>query len=143
MPFDEDTFAPKAQRVLFHLMLFRECCEDVEADDSKAAACECLRDAIEELHRSLASSVLTPKQQDALVTALHEAEAAFREEMPDLFGRTGAAAGFTALLDLVRPADAPSPLADRERRGTALALAQRFMRTLGVYAGQREDLILL
>jgi hypothetical protein len=144
MPLDEDIFAPKAQGVLFHLMMFREYCEDVEAKEtSETAACECLREAVEELCLSLTSSVLTPKQQGALVDALHQAEAAFQEEMPNLFGRTGAAMGFAALLDLVSPAAASNLLADRERRGTALALAQRFMRTLGVYAGQRGGRALL
>ena len=143
MRLDEDTFAPKAQRVLFHLMLFQEYCEDVDTESpSEAVACECLRDAIEELHLSLTSSVLTSKQQGALAKAFHQAEAAFREDMPHLFGRTGAAMGFAALHDLVSTADVSTPLADRERRGRALASAQRFMRTLAVYAGQQESRIL-
>jgi hypothetical protein len=139
MPLDDDTFAPNAQRVLFHLTLFGEFCEDDDAEEmNEGITCECLRDAVEELCRSLATSVLTPEDQCVLGTALHQAEAAFREDMPNLFDRTGAARGFAALLDLVSSAAAPEQWSNRERRSTALGLARRFGRTLGVYAGPRE-----
>ena len=132
-------FAPNAQRVLVHLTLFGEFCEDDDAEEiNEAITCECLRDAVEELCRSLATSVLTPEDQCVLVTALHQAEAAFREDMPHLFGKTAAARGFAALLELVNSAAAPDQWSDRERRSTDLGLALRFGRTLGVYAGPRE-----
>jgi hypothetical protein len=139
MPLDEDSLDSTSQRVLFHLALFGEFCEDDDAEEiNEAITCECLRDAVEELCRSLATSVLTPEEQYVLMTALHQAEAAFREDMPNLFGRTGAARGFAALLDLVNSAAAPEQWSNRERRSTALGLARRFGRTLGVYAGPRE-----
>jgi hypothetical protein len=139
MSLDKDSYDATARRVLFHLALFGEFCEDDDAEEmNEAITCECLRDAIEELCRSLATSVLTPEEQCVLVTALHQAETAFREDMPNLFGRTGAAKGFAALLGLVNSAAAHDQWLDRERRATALGLAQRFGRSLGVYAGPRE-----
>ena len=140
MPLDEDLLAPKAQRVLLNLTLFCEYCEDDEGEEmSETAACECLRDAVEELYLSLTTSVLTSQHRGVLATGLREAQAAFHADMPNLFGRTGAANGFAALLDLVGPVNASDPLSDRERRAKALALTQRFIRTLCVYAGRREN----
>jgi hypothetical protein len=134
MPLDENAFGPNAQTVLFHLTLFNEFCEDDRAAGvSAAVSCECLRDAVEELGRSLTKSALTSHEQAALVTALHLAEAAFREGMPDLFGRTGAARGFSALMELVNAAASSERCFDRERRSTALGLAQRFAKTLGTF----------
>jgi hypothetical protein len=141
MPLDDDTFGPNAQTVLFHLTLFGEFCEDDRAEGVSAAApCECLRDAVEELCQSLTKSTLAPQEQAALVTALHQAEASFRENMPDLFGRTAAARGFCALMELVNVAASTEHCFDLERRSTALGVAQRFAKTLGTFvAPLRSD----
>jgi hypothetical protein len=139
MSLSKDSFDATAQRVLFTSCYSVSSDEDDDAEEmDEAITCECLRDAVEELCRTLTTSVLTAHEQGVLATALHQAEAAFREDMPNLFARTGAARGFAALLDLVNSAAAPEQWLDRERRSTALGLAQRFGRTLGVYAGRRE-----
>jgi hypothetical protein len=136
MPIDEHTYAPTARSVLFHLTLFGEFCEDAEADDFSAAlACECLRDAVEDLCRSLSNAVINSHDQAAILTALHQADAAFREDMPELYGKTGAAKGFSALIDLVTSATTSDHCFDRERRSTALGVTQRFGKTLGTCIG--------
>jgi citrate synthase len=136
MPINEHTHAPTVRSVLFHLTLFGEFCEDAEADDFSAAlACECLRDAVEDLCRSLSNAVMDSHDQAAILIALHQSDAAFREDMPDLYGKTGAAKAFSALIDLVTSATASDRCFDRERRSTALGATQRFGKTLGAFIG--------
>ena len=139
MPLDERAYAPNAQSVLFHLTLFVEFCEAYRAKElSAAASCECLRDAAEELCGSLATTTFSTQEQAALVTALHQSEAAFRDAMPELYGRTGAARGIAALVELLDSAATSEQCFDRESRSVALGTAQRFGRTLGAFAGSRK-----
>jgi hypothetical protein len=138
MPLDERVHAPNAQTVLFHLTLFDEFCEAYTAGElSAAVSCECLRDAAEELCRSLATLTFSSHEQAALVTALHQSEAAFRDAMPELHGRTGAARGFGALVELLNSATTPQQCFDRESRSVGLGIAQRFGRSLSAVAGSR------
>jgi len=128
------TDAPMAETVLFHLTLFVELCESVEADDSCAAiALECLRDAVEELCRSSDDAPLSPEASAAIEVALHQAEAALRAELPEHFTRTNGSRGFSALRDLIATPVASARCCDREKRSTALANAERFGKTLGAF----------
>jgi hypothetical protein len=136
MPLDERAFSPSAQSVLFHLTLFVEFCEAYKAKElSAASSCECLRDAAEELCWSLATSTFSRDEQAALVTALHQSEAAFCDAMPELHGRTGAARGIGALVKLLNSGPTTEQCFEREGRSVALGIAQRFGRTLGAVAG--------
>ena len=136
MPLDENANAPNSETVLFHLTLFLEFCEAYEADEFCASIpCECLRDAVEELCRSLTMSAFTSHEQSALVTALHQSENAFLEAMPELHGKTGAARGFSALTELLNSAADSEKCFARESRSAALGVAHRFGRTLGTFVG--------
>ena len=139
MPLDERAYAPNAQTVLFHLTLFVEFCGAYRARElSAAVSCECLRDAAEELCGSLATSTFSSQEQAALATALRQSEAAFRDAMPELHGRTGAARGIAALVELLDSAATSGQCLDRESRSVAFGTAQRFGRTLGAFAGSRK-----
>jgi hypothetical protein len=134
VPLDERFHAPNAQTVLFHLSLFVEFCDaDRSKELSASVSCECLRDAAEELCRWVGTSTFSSLEQAALVVALHQSEAAFREVMPELHSRTGAQKGIGALVELLN-----SPTSEqcvgREGRSVALGTAQRFARTLGAFA---------
>jgi hypothetical protein len=134
MPLDERFYAPNAPTVLFHLSLFVEFCEAGRGKElSASVSFECLRDAAEELCRSVGTSTFSSHEQAALVTALHQSEAAFRQVMPEFHSRTGAEKGIGALVELLN-----SPTSDqcvgREGRSVALGIAQRFGRTLGAFA---------
>lgn len=129
----QDTDSPTAETVLFHLTLFVEFCETHQADlHSASIALECLRDATEALCSSVDTAALQPEEYAAIATGFHQAEATFREEMPDFFIRTGAERGFAALKGLAVPVVSDG-YRDREVRSIAVANAERFGKTLGAF----------
>lgn len=128
------TDAPMAETVLFHLTLFGEFCETLDADASSVAiALECLRDAVDELCRSSHDTPLSLEANAAVETALHQAEATFRAEMPEHFARTNASRGLSALRDLIGTPVGSERCCDREKRSTAMANADRFGKTLSAF----------
>ena len=149
--------------VLFNLATFRDLCRDGEKDpDICASAGECLLDAVMEIcrvahdvdagplgHSPIEVEFLSDAVMDAcgfmpnaaaphldlsLVKAeLHAARTAFENNMPTLFERSRAPAGFSALLALVSSSTWSDNIEGNERRSQAIGNAQRFGKTLGAY----------
>jgi hypothetical protein len=149
--------------VLFNLATFRDLCRDGEKDpDICASASECLLDAVMEIcrvgrdvapappgHSPIEVELLSDAVMDAcgfipntaaphldlpLVKAeLHAARTAFENNMPTLFERSKARAGFSALLALASSSTWSDDIEGNERRSQAVGNAQRFGKTLGAY----------
>jgi hypothetical protein len=68
-----------------------------------------------------------------LEAELHAAQAAFQKNMPTLYERTRACAGFSALLALVSSSTWSDNIEGREWRSQSIGNAQRFGKALGAY----------